>query len=144
MSLRDSRREISAARRALGAPADEITPLDRTRPRPPVEPQPTRKYTRRGYRAADGCELYEATGGCGQIAVRSYKEPVTHALDVADIAGRTNNQKQGQIWSMFPNLDAALSAAQKLREEGLTVTVVEARPYAGQPGDADVPLRGEK
>jgi L-aminopeptidase/D-esterase-like protein len=93
-------------------------------------------YAKKGYRTTPDKTLYEATGGSGQISVRASKEPLVAAIDVADVAGKNDKARQGQVWKMFTGKVKAEKEATKLREQGLTVNVVAVRPYAGQPGDA--------
>lgn len=139
---------MSAARRALGADAIEVNRKEikmNTQPvtTPGVLPGEVRLartpaatgYTRKGYACPEGKQLYEATGGSGQISVRSSGEPLVAGINVADVAGSTEKQRQGQVWNMFTTVEKANKEAAKLREQGLTVTVVPVRPYAGQDGD---------
>lgn len=131
----------SAARRALGANAVEsrrgvvietITPSA-------IEPPPGGpRYTRRGYKAPPGKRLWEATSSAGLISVRASAIEMKFATNVIDLAGLTERARAGQIRSFFNTREQALQQADALREEGYMVTIVEARPYAGQPGDADV------
>lgn len=95
----------------------------------------TSGYTRKGYACPPGKQLYEATGGSGQISVRSSSEPLVVGIDVADVAGQNEKQRRGQVWAMFTTEEKANKEAAKLREQGLTVNVVPVRPYAGQEGD---------
>lgn len=92
-------------------------------------------YAKKGYACPPGKQLYEATGGSGQISVRASVDPLVAGIDVADVAGTTEKQRQGQVWNMFTTEDKAEKAAAKLREVGLQVNVVPVRPYAGQEGD---------
>ena len=140
-NLRDTRKEDSAARRALGASTIEangnvvIETYSRVRPMETPPPRGGPVYTRRGYKAPLGKALYEATGGCGVISVRASATPMRYATDVADPAGPTERQRQGRIRSFFTDEPLALAQADELRAEGLVVNIVPARPYAGQPGD---------
>ncbi len=144
-NLRAARRQSRAARRAMGVEIEEATVevLPESKPnttgvtgmnsRKPSPENPN--YTRNGYKAKEGQLLWEATGSSGQIAVRSSAVELTFAIDVADIAATRELAQQGQIWEIFPSEEAAERRAAKLRESGLTVKVVPARPYAGQPND---------
>lgn len=127
-----------AARRALGAGAVEsrrgvvietVTPT--------VEPVDGPRYTRRGYKAPPGKRLWEATSTAGLISVRASAIPMNFATNVIDLAGATERARAGQIRSFFNTREQAIAQADALRYEGYMVTIVEARPYAGQPGDAD-------
>jgi hypothetical protein len=61
---------------------------------------------------------------------------MTCATNVADPAAATERGRQGQIRSFFNTREQAIQQADALREQGYVVTIVEARPYGGQPGDA--------
>lgn len=135
----------SAARRALGVTEEEArnaVVIERLSPQAPPQAPRNGKvfvrpvYSRTGYKTPpDGKQLYEATGGCGVISVRAADTVMRFATDVADPAGPTERQQKGRIRSFFALLKDANLQAEQLRAEGLVVTVVAARPYAGQPGD---------
>jgi hypothetical protein len=150
-NLRTARKASRASRRALGADAVEETAVVKTirrkapaadavvvetakvNPRKPTPENP--QYTRSGYAAKDGQQLYEATGSSGQIAVRSSVGVMVCGIDVADVAAASDVARGGQVWALFSTEKAAEKKAAQLREQGLTVNIVAARPYAGQPGD---------
>ena len=118
-NLRDTKRERRRGRHSAGAKdveaAGNVTPIRTT---PPVNGEKAAKkakavarskatpqdpqYTRTKYTAREGQKLYEATGGSGQIVVRSFKDPVTHAVDVSDLQATSEFAKLGQIWGLFP------------------------------------------
>ena len=129
----------SAARRALGAQAVEsrrgliietVTPDT-------SEPPGGARYTRRGYKAPPGKRLWEATSTGGFISVRASGIEMRYATNVIDLAGGTERARAGVIRSFFNTRDEAVRQADALRDDGYLVTIVDARPYAGQPGDAD-------
>jgi hypothetical protein len=124
------------ARRALGADAIEArngivieTVVTETR-----EP----RYTRRGYRAPPGKRLWEATSTAGWISVRASAIELRFATNVVDVvpSRATDRSSQGQIRSFFNTREQAVQQADVLRDDGYVVTIVEVRPYAGQPGDS--------
>lgn len=127
-----------AARRALGAKAVESrrSVVVETVTTIPVEPVDGPRYTRRGYKAPPGKRLWEATSTAGLISVRASAIPMNFATNVIDLAGN-ERARAGQIRSFFNTREQAIAQADALRYEGYMVTIVEARPYAGQPGDAD-------
>lgn len=140
-NLRDTRRE-SAARRALGAASVEARRAVIVETIGPEEADSagdeiTPRYTRRGYKAQPGKRLWEATSSSGYISVRASALEMRWATNVIDMGGATPRQRQGRIRSFFHNRDEALRQADEMREQGYMVTIVEARPYAGQPGDVD-------
>lgn len=92
-------------------------------------------YTRRGFAPVKDHKLYEATGGSGQIAVRSKKEPVTVGLSVSDSTHPREADRLGCVFDMYPTEEAAEKQAVKFRAQGLGAVVVPAQPYRGQPGD---------
>ena len=125
------------ARRALGADAIEsrsgviietVTEVD--------EPTGDPRYTRRGYRAPPGKRLWEATSTAGWISVRASAIEMRFATNVIDHSGPTERARQGQVRSFFNTREQAVQQADVLRDEGYLVTIVEARPYGGQAGDA--------
>jgi hypothetical protein len=131
------------ARRALGADAIEsavvarngiivetVTSVDAA----PGEP----RYTRRGYQAPPGKRLWEATSSAGWISVRASAIEMRFATNVVDPGGATDRARLGQIRSFFSTRDQAIQQADALRETGYMVTIVDARPYGGQAGDASV------
>lgn len=141
-NLRETKREISALKRALGVEdveANNMTqPMKSSRPPTlaPPESKPTKAgYAKKSYRTTPDKQLYEATGGSGQISVRASVEPLVAGIDVADPAGSSERKRLGQVWNMFTTTGQAEKEAVKLRAQGLTVNVVTVRPYAGQPGD---------
>ena len=137
-NLRNTRRQARATRREMGAeteatvkPIEKVyTPVSRNTPTPENP-----SYTREGYLAKEGQQLWEATGSSGQIAVRSSAQEMVCAIDVADVAATREVARLGQVWEMFPSQERAEKRAEKLRAVGLTVNIVPVRPYAGQPND---------
>lgn len=129
----------SAARRAFGASAVESRVIIETTGPDEIDPVADGpRYTRRGYKAPPGKRLWEATSTGGWISVRASAIEMKFATNVIDLAGGTERARAGQIRSFFNTREQAVAQADALRGEGFLVTVVDARPYAGQPGDADV------
>jgi hypothetical protein len=120
----------ATAKKAAPKPAAEKVPKDKDHP----------WYTRSGYAPVPGQTLYEATGESGQIAVRSYVKPVTHAVSWAHVdqpGERAKAVREGVIVTFYPDELSAKKAAAKWQEDnpGDRLVVVEARKYRGQPGD---------
>lgn len=126
----------SAARRAFGVSETEARKtvvVETTEPDPPIVGPP--RYTRAKYRKQPGKRLYEATASSGYISVRASAVEMKWATNVIDLAGETERQRQGRIWAFFAGRREAEQQAAVLTQEGYLVSIVEARPYAGQPGD---------
>jgi len=102
-----------------------------------VETEPRGCYTRRSYTAPPGKQLYEATGGCGITSVRASVVEMQWATSVADPNASTTRLRQGVIRSFFPSHQDAQVQAALLRDQGLVVTIVPARPYRGRDDDSD-------
>lgn len=124
-------RQDGAAARALGVPRQPA----KRRGAVVIETEPRRpaplSYTRRSYTAPPGKQLYEATGGCGITSVRASAIEMQCATSVADPAAPTERLRQGVIRSFFPSKRDAEIQATLLRDQGLVVTIVPARPYRG-------------
>lgn len=138
-NLRNTRRQARATRREMGAETEATVKPIEEKPYTAVSrngPTPEKpSYTRDGYKAKEGQQLWEATGSSGQIAVRSSAQEMVCGIDVADVAATRELARLGQVWEMFPSQERAEKRAERLRAMGLTVNIVPVRPYAGQPND---------
>jgi hypothetical protein len=154
VGAREARKQTAAARKK--AEKSNVTPINR--PKPAAKKAPAKKatapkaeketkpeqvrdaehpwYSKSGFKAQEGTKLYEATGESGQISVRSFSTPMTHAVSWAEV-NRPGSEvlRKGRIHTFHPNEESAQRMADKLNIEPDRAVVVPVIEYRGQPGD---------
>lgn len=153
MNLRETRKEMAAAKRKADRAAavtkrevaESAGTVEPPAKKPALKAVPAPKpevlrdaehpwYTKKSYTAKEGHKLYEATGTSGQIAVRSFKEPVYFAVNLIqpNMPGERGEPiRKGTIFHMYATREAAEKVAEKMSQPPTEATVVEVREYQG-------------